>query len=169
MRGREARRGVSLVEVLLCFALLAAALVPFLGSLGGQAKGAESMRQRVLAESLLDSTFRSLESMPWNDLLSLEDDGHQPGARWSALHLPPVPPTHALRVFFDPVASLPPEGFRKVTLEVRWEVAGKLPELPLDGSRLADGPQVKVRSKLLTNRMQTLQDDGRVRPPGGAP
>jgi len=150
------RAGVSLVEVLICIALLAAALVPFVGTLGDQAKGSEILRGRAMAESHAESTIRSLRSMPWTSLQKLEANPDDEATR-SEQGLPPPPDALRLeQLVFEDVAGMDPSSARKVTLRYAWQVAGRWP-----APDAPDRARVTLERKaVVANRVQSLQADG---------
>jgi len=145
------RRGTSLIEVLLCAALLVAALVPCLSGLGRQARASKDLEHRLEARAFASALVRVLQALPYGRLCRLEADlGDQELRRELRLPRPPAPLTAELA--FEDVAGQDPRVLRKVVVTVRWTLAGEAGKDPRQQSLTVE--------RVLVNRTHTLEYDG---------
>ncbi|GAA4418965.1 type II secretion system protein [Acidovorax lacteus] len=125
VRGRGGRqRGLSLLELLVAFSIMAMALGLLYRSMGSSARNVADMgqQQRALqwAESLL-LTRESVGPEGWNE------SGDTAGIRWDVRSTPLAPPPSSGTGATNPQAV----GLHGVELQLRWDESGRMRELRL--------------------------------------
>lgn len=152
------RRGLALVEVLLCLALASAAMVPFLATFSSTSKSSKDLEGRLRARALAEASARALEAMPYRDLLTLRADAPDGPQRRAAL----LPGCEGLtegvlarQVEVEDLGS--PEGrslVQRVTITVQWRWPGADPR--------GDARRVVEVERVVYNRGSSLEFDGTV-------